>query len=167
MEKAVLSLGSCMGDSRALLKLAEEELSRLPDTRVAAQAPLYETEAVDVPDKYAGTIFLNTVVVLETALPCDDLSRAIHAIEDRLGRVRTGERHAPRTIDIDLIAYGDVRSNRDDLRLPHPEAARRRFVMEPLAEIWPDFVLPGETRTAAQIRDSLPLNPAVRRLPTS
>lgn len=162
--ESVLSLGSCLGDSAATLKRAIHEISLLGKTTIVATASLYETEAVDVPEKYKDLVFLNTLVIIDTALTSDELSNAVHGIEDKLGRVRTGERHAPRTIDIDIVAYGDVISGREDLRLPHPEAIRRRFVMEPLAEVRPDFVLPGQDKTATEILAALPQRPAARKV---
>ena len=161
---AILSLGSCMGDKAAVIEAAIAALAALPSSRLTARASLYETEPVDVDPRFGDLIFLNTVVALETALPADDLSTAVHEIEFRLGRRRSGIRHEPRTIDIDIVALGDLTCDRPDLRLPHPEAANRRFVMEPLAEILPDFVLPGQSLTAAALLATLPERPAVRRL---
>lgn len=163
--EAVLSLGSCLGDSAATLKRAVGELAALPQTRLVATSSLYLTEAVDVPKQYKDLVFANAIAIIDTGLSCDALSEAAHAIEARLGRVRTDERHAPRTIDIDLVACGDTLSQRDDLRLPHPEAARRRFVIEPLAEIRPSYILPGQGKTATEILAGLPTSPAVTRQP--
>ena len=160
---ALLSLGSNLGDRLANLRAAFAALeAEIPHTAFET-APVYETEPVDVPEEWAGQTYYNTAAAVETDLTPDALSTIVHAIEDKLGRRRIGY-HAPRTIDIDIVAFGNARSSRIDLKLPHPEATRRRFVMEPLAEVWPDCVFPGETRTAAQIRDALPPRPAVRRL---
>ena len=118
---------------------------------------------MDVPPQWSGQSYLNTAAALETDLSPDALSATVHAIEDRLGRRRFGY-HAPRTIDIDIVAFGDARSTRPDLRLPHPEAASRRFVLQPLADICPDFILPGQTHTIAALLAALPPEPKVRRL---
>ena len=160
---ALLSLGSNLGDRLANLRAALAALEAdIPHAAFDA-APVYETEPVDVPAEWAGQSYLNTAAAVETDLAPDALSTIVHAIEDRLGRRRIGY-HAPRTIDIDIVAFGDARSARPDLRLPHPEAAARRFVLQPLADIRPDFILPGQTRTIAELLAALPREPAVTRL---
>ncbi len=153
-----------MGDSAALLKNAQEKICSLPGTSLISASSLYETEAVDVPERYKDIRFFNSVIIIETTLSCDNLSTAIHDIEYQLGRIRTGERHAPRLIDIDIIACEDIKLNRDDLKLPHPEAVNRRFVMEPLAEICPDCILPLQNKTAREILSYLPTSPAVWKI---
>ena len=157
---ALLSLGSNLGDRLANLRAAFAALETdIPHTSFVT-APVYETEPVDVPEEWAGQNYYNTAVALETDLTPDELSVAVHAIEDKLGRKRIGY-HAPRTIDIDIVAFGDARSSRPDLKLPHPEAASRRFVLQPLADIVPDFMLPGQTRTIAELLAVLPRNEKV------
>ena len=160
---ALLSLGSNLGDRVANINAAIDELERGIPHSSMLRAPLYETEPVDVPGEYADVRFVNTAVAIETGIDPDELSRIVHSVEDALGRVR-GERHAPRVIDIDIVAFGDARSSRTDLRLPHPEAASRRFVLAPLADIVPDFILPGQKRTISELLAGLPLRPAVTRL---
>ncbi len=158
---ALLSLGSNLGDRLANLRAAFAALeSDIPHTSFVT-APVYETEPVDVPDEWKGQSYLNTAARIDTDLSPDDLSVSVHAIENRLGRKRTGY-HAPRTIDIDIVAFGDARSSRPDLKLPHPEASSRRFVLRPLADICPDFILPGQTRTIAELLASLPPGQDVR-----
>ena len=93
-----------------------------------------ETTPVDVPPEYADLAFLNQVLVLWTTLKPYDFSRRMHAVEDRLGRVRT-VRNGPRTIDVDLIAFGGLVNDDPALTLPHPRAHLRDFVMRPLAEL--------------------------------
>lgn len=156
-----------MGDSVALLEKAATMVEALPDTKPLARSSLYETEAVDVPPQFADIKFINSVIAVETTLSPEAFSEAIHGIETALGRVRSGLRHEPRSIDIDIVAFGPLVSADPALTLPHPEAARRRFVMEPLVEILPDFILPGQARTAAEIASSLPARPTVRRLASS
>ena len=158
--EVILSLGSNLGDRRAHLIAARAALAALPATRLVACAPLYETEPVDAPAD-GGRLYLNTVLVLESALEPEAFSEAMHAIEARLGRVRGPERHAPRPIDIDLVAFGDLRRDTPSLRLPHPEAARRRFVLQPLADVRPGLRLPGQSRTVRELLAALPTTPAV------
>jgi 2-amino-4-hydroxy-6-hydroxymethyldihydropteridine diphosphokinase len=161
--EAILSLGSNLGDRRAHLIAARDALATLPETRLKACAPLYETEPVEVPEAYRGAAYLNTIAVLETGLSPENLSREAHAIEARLGRRRGAERCAPRCIDIDLIACGDAVRDLPTLRLPHPRALQRRFVCQPLADVRPDLVLPGSERSARAALAALPPRPAVRR----
>jgi 2-amino-4-hydroxy-6-hydroxymethyldihydropteridine diphosphokinase/thiamine pyrophosphokinase len=132
--RAVVSLGSNVGNRAAYLRRAVAALSRLPRTRLLDASAVRETEPVDVPREFAAQKFLNQAAVFETTLEPLAFSRAMHAIEDRLGRVRT-VRNGPRTIDIDLILYGDVKMETQELTLPHPRAKLRRFVLEPLREL--------------------------------
>ena len=152
---AVLSLGSCMGDSVALMRRAAGMVEELPRTSPVARSSIYETAAVDVPEEFRDIKFLNAVMAVETELTPAAFSDAIHAIEAALGRRRSGIRHEPRNIDIDIVAFGDCHSDDPALMLPHPEAARRRFVMEPLAEILPDYILPGQGKAAGEIAAAL------------
>ena len=129
--RAVLSLGSNLGNRAAYLRRAVKALAALPGTRLVAESEVIETEGVEVPDEFAALRFLNEVALFETTLEPLAFSRAMHGIEDRLGRVRT-VRNGPRTIDIDLVAFGDVRMDTPELTLPHPRARERAFVTVPL-----------------------------------
>jgi 2-amino-4-hydroxy-6-hydroxymethyldihydropteridine diphosphokinase len=162
---ALLSLGSNIGDRVANIQAAVTALERELPHSSFVRAPLYETTPVDVPPEFTDTLFVNTALAVETSIDPDGLSRIVHGVEDALGR-RRSVRHAPRTIDIDIIAFGDARSSRSDLRLPHPEAASRRFVLAPLADVVPGFVLPGQTRTIAELLAAMPADDGqgVRRL---
>ena len=132
--RAVVSLGSNMGDRASFLKRALAALAKLPETRLVDASSVCETEPVDVPSKFASQKFLNQVALFETTLAPLAFSRAMHAIEDRLGRVRT-VRNGPRTIDLDLILFGDERMATEELTLPHPRAHERDFVLAPMREI--------------------------------
>ncbi len=162
--EAILSLGSNQGDRLAWLKRAGLALLALPRTRLVALSPVYESDPVDVPETCLALPFLNCVAVLETTLDPSALSDAVHAIEADLGRTRDGTRGQPRTIDIDIIAFGELALNTPALTLPHPRAAARRFVLQPLADLRPGCVLPGQTRTVAELLGALPPVPSVRRL---
>jgi len=161
--EAALSLGSNLGDRRAHLCRARDGLAALSGTTVLVVSSIYETEPVDVPACHRDAGFLNAVVIVETRLDADAFSEHVHALEGMLGRRRGAVRHAPRTIDIDIIYFGDVTRGQPDLRLPHPEWSRRRFVCAPLAELRPDLVLPGETRTVREILAALPMTPSAVR----
>lgn len=137
-KRVALSLGSNIGNRAAHLKKALRELSRLPRTRLLDASAVTETEPVGVPREFAAQKFLNQAAVFETELEPLEFSRAMHAIEDRLGRVRT-VKNGPRTIDIDMIVYEGVRMRGSELTLPHPRARRRAFVTMPLMEIGIDM----------------------------
>jgi len=131
---AIVSLGSNLEPRARFLERALERLSALPKTRLVRTSSVRETEPVGVPDDFAALKFLNQAAVFETELEPLDFARAMHAIEDDLGRVRT-VRNGPRTIDIDLIDFGGRRLDTPELTLPHPRARERAFVMEPLREL--------------------------------
>jgi len=132
--RAIVSLGSNLGNRAMYLRRAVKALSALPETRLLAESEVIETEGVDVPDEFASLKFLNQVVLFETTLAPLVFSRAMHAIEDRLGRVRT-VRNGPRTIDIDLIDYGGLKVDSPELKLPHPRARSRDFVTSPMRSL--------------------------------
>ena len=124
---------------------------------------MYETEPVDVPHAFAGLFYLNAVVIVETTLAVKTFSDAVHAIEARLGRQRGAIPNLPRTIDIDIITFDALRVDSPTLALPHPRARERRFVLQPLADLRPGLVLPGERRSVADLLRALPEAPRVTR----
>lgn len=132
--RALVALGSNMGDRAGYLHQALRALKRLPDTRFIEASSIIETKGVEVPEEFAHCDFYNQVALFETTLPPLGFSRRMHAIEDWLGRVRT-VKNGPRTIDLDLIAYGDERMQSDELTLPHPRAKERDFVVRPMREL--------------------------------
>lgn len=137
MSRAVISLGSNLGDRSAHLEFAVSEL-RVAGELVAV-SPAYSTAPVGGPEQ---PDYLNAVVLLETDLHADELLEVCHLIEDQAGRVRA-ERWGPRTLDLDLIAYDDVVSDDPELTLPHPRAAERAFVLRPWLDVDPDATLAG------------------------
>lgn len=140
LRKVVYSLGSNLGDRLANLQGAVDAIRDTPDVIVVDVSSVYETTAVGGPQDSPD--FLNLVIVAETTLePRTLLERAL-AIEDAFGRERT-ERWGPRTLDVDLIAVGDTLSDVPDLKLPHPRAHERSFVLAPWAEVDPLGVVPG------------------------
>ncbi|MGQ0849791.1 MAG: 2-amino-4-hydroxy-6-hydroxymethyldihydropteridine diphosphokinase [Actinomycetota bacterium] len=141
--RAAVALGSNLGDRLGYLRSAVSGLGQLG--QVAAVSSLYETDAVGGPEQGR---YLNAVVVLETSLEPVVLLAALLDLEKANGRLR-GERWGPRTLDLDLIVYDDLVIETDELRLPHPRAHQRRFVTEPLNEVWPDARLAnGASRSA-------------------
>jgi 2-amino-4-hydroxy-6-hydroxymethyldihydropteridine diphosphokinase len=145
-----LSLGSNLGDRLEHLRRAAQRISVLPGVRIVAAAPVYETEPVGVQPVHATLKYLNTVLVIDGPAELDALSDALHAIETDLGRRRSADRNAPRTIDIDLIYVGGVRRRDGKLDLPHPRWAERRFVLQPLADVRPDLRLPDGEGTVRE-----------------
>lgn len=135
LSRAVISLGSNIEPCSEYLRRAVEMLADMPDTKLLRKSSVRSTDPVDVPVMFASLKFLNQVVTLDTALDVCDFSERMHAIEDMLGRVR-GTRNGPRTIDLDLVSFGGRRISTPALTLPHPRAAEREFVMQPLREIW-------------------------------
>lgn len=132
--RAAVSFGSNLGDREANLRRAVAALAGFPATRLAACSSVVETDPVDVPAEFASLKFLNCAAIYDTDLDPFDFSRRMHAVEDAMGRRRT-VRNGPRTIDIDLVTFGDMRIDTPDLVLPHPRAAGRDFVAKPLAEL--------------------------------
>jgi 2-amino-4-hydroxy-6-hydroxymethyldihydropteridine diphosphokinase len=160
--EVALSLGTNLGRRMENLRAARAQLDAIPDSRVLEASPVYETEPVDVASEHQSDFFLNAIVLVETALPLPVFSRHIHHIESELGRVRAADRNAPRVIDIDIICAGTEHSTTTELTVPHARWAVRRFVVQPLADVRPGWVLPGETRTVRQVLDALPPEPVVR-----
>jgi 2-amino-4-hydroxy-6-hydroxymethyldihydropteridine diphosphokinase len=139
IRRAVLALGSNLGDRMATLQGALDTLADTPDVWVTAVSPVYETDPVNAPE--GSDKFLNAVVLADTTLPAHTLLDRALAIEDAFDRVREVQKNAPRTLDVDLIAVGDRRSDDNLLKLPHPRAKERAFVLQPWHDVEPDAVL--------------------------
>ena len=137
--RAVLAVGSNLGDRLGTLQECVAAIGRLPGTDVVAISPVYETDPVGGP---AQPDYLNAVLVVQTGLGPRELQEAAHRIEADFGRVRE-ERFGPRTLDIDIISYADEVSDDPVLTLPHPRAHERAFVLAPWHDIDADAELPG------------------------
>jgi 2-amino-4-hydroxy-6-hydroxymethyldihydropteridine diphosphokinase len=141
IRRAVLALGSNLGERLTALQGAVDTLADTPEVWVTGVSSVYETEPVDSP---AGADkFLNAVVMIDTTLSAGTLMDRALAIEDAFHRERPAEHNAPRTLDVDLIVVGDRKANDEFLTLPHPRAKERAFVLRPWAELEPDAVLLG------------------------
>ncbi|MEX0160151.1 MULTISPECIES: 2-amino-4-hydroxy-6-hydroxymethyldihydropteridine diphosphokinase [unclassified Microbacterium] len=140
---AVVAFGANLGDREDTIRAAAERIARLPLVRDVRLSSLFETVALrlDGPDPEAPG-YVNAVALVTTRLAPSILLGMLHAIEDEHGRERH-ERWGDRTLDLDLIAYGDESADRDGLQLPHPRAFERLFVLEPWLELDSDAVLPG------------------------
>nr|WP_246416208.1 2-amino-4-hydroxy-6-hydroxymethyldihydropteridine diphosphokinase [Nocardioides luti] len=140
IRRAVLALGSNLGERLTALQGAVNAIADTPDVWVTGVSPVYETQPVDSPAE--AKTYLNAVVLIDTTLAATRLLDRALAIEDAFDRERTEVRNAPRTLDVDLIVVGDRRSDDDTLRLPHPRAAERAFVLQPWFDLEPDAEFP-------------------------
>jgi 2-amino-4-hydroxy-6-hydroxymethyldihydropteridine diphosphokinase len=152
------SLGSNLGDRVAHLRAAKRMLLEQPQARFLAQSSLYETEPVGVDPAYRHLTFVNAVLLIGSSWPVEGWMSRVQGIEDALERQRTADRFAPRTIDIDILYAGGTSVGGTGLVVPHPRWAGRRFVLEPLAEVRPDLILPGARGSVRSILDQLPAN---------
>ena len=148
MTHAVLALGSNLGNREAAISMAVRQVAELDGVELVATSMVHESVAVkpDGPDD-AAPAYLNAVIAIETLLAPEELLVAVNGIEQTLGRVRA-ERWADRTLDIDIITYGDLAMQTETLTIPHPRAAERSFVLEPWLDIDPEAELPGYGRVA-------------------
>jgi len=158
MADAYLGLGSNLGDKRAHLRQALDRLSLV--CAVKTVSSLYVTEPVGNKEQ---NWFLNAAVHIGCEQPPAELLSLLLATEHDLGRVRSAK-NAPRTIDIDLLFYGDLVLESEDLAVPHPRLHERRFVLAPLAEIAPDLMHPVLGRSIQELADTLESDERVERL---
>ena len=143
-ERVFVGLGANLGDAAATVRAALDELDHLPSTHCVARSSLYRSAPVDGD----GPDYINAVAELRTELQPAALLAALQAIEQRFGRERP-YRNAPRTLDLDLLLYGDQVLATPPLTLPHPRMHERAFVLLPLAEIAPELQVPGLGSVAA------------------
>lgn len=152
MTVAYVGLGANMGEPRRQLEQALRELDEVPLTRVIGSSSLYRSAPLgyaDQPD------FVNAVAQLETRLPAKGLLAALQAIEARHGRERSFA-NAPRTLDLDLLLFGDERISEPELTVPHPRMHERAFVLLPLVEIAPEAAIPGRGKASALLERLAP-----------
>lgn len=136
IRRIVVALGSNLGDRLANLQGAVDSLSDTPDVWLTGASSVYETSPVDAPD--GSDDFLNAILLADTTLSAHRLLDRALAVEDAYDRDRSHGVNAPRTLDIDLITIGDRRSDTEELRLPHPQAHARAFVLQPWLDVEPD-----------------------------
>ncbi len=152
-----LSLGSNVGDRQAQLQEARDRLAAIG--RVVAESSFYETEPVEFTQQ---PWFLNCALALETSKNPKQVMATILRIEEEMGRRRV-QKKGPRSIDIDILLFGDAILDSKELTIPHPAMHRRRFVLEPLREIAPELVHPVLKRTIRELHDALPPGQAVKK----
>jgi 2-amino-4-hydroxy-6-hydroxymethyldihydropteridine diphosphokinase len=157
--RAVVAIGSNLDGPAERVRQAFDELAGLPSTRLLARSSLYRTAPVGY---LAQPAFVNACALVETSLGPRELLEGLLAIERRHGRVRDIP-DGPRTLDLDIVLYGDRVMHEHGLTLPHPRAHERAFVLAPLLDVWPEAVIPGRGG-AAFLRDRV-RDQAVERLP--
>lgn len=135
---AYIGIGANLGDARGNVLDAVARLRRLPGTTVTGVSSLYRTAPIDS----SGDDYINAVARIDTTLAAEALLRALHDIEQQHGRERP-YRNAPRTLDLDVLLYGDERIASPTLTVPHPRLTQRAFVLVPLLELAPSIDIPG------------------------
>jgi 2-amino-4-hydroxy-6-hydroxymethyldihydropteridine diphosphokinase len=160
---AIVALGSNLGDSRKIILDALAQLQNFSDAPIL-KSSLWQTSPVDCPPD--SPRFVNAVAGL---VPRNDetpesLLKKLRELEIEFGRMPKSVLNEPRPLDLDLIAFGNETRNLPELILPHPRAHQRRFVLQPMNEIAPDFILPGQGGTVAQLLIGLPADETVTRL---
>jgi len=149
---AYLALGANLGDAQAGVRVAIEAIAGIPGCRLRQRSSLYRTAPVDA----GGPDYINAVVEIDTTLTAPALLQRLQALELQAGRERP-YRHAPRTLDIDILLFGNAVMRSEALELPHPRMWRRAFVLVPLAQIAPQRVSAEQLQKVA--------NQACERLP--
>jgi 2-amino-4-hydroxy-6-hydroxymethyldihydropteridine diphosphokinase len=138
--RAYVGLGANLGDRAAMLRAALEQLAAEPEISLVGVSGFRETDPVGIAEQPR---FLNAAAAVDTELPARQLLDRLLAVERRLGRTREGPRFGPRTIDLDLLLYGDAEIVEPGLQVPHPRLHERLFALEPLAELDAALVVPG------------------------
>lgn len=147
--QALIGLGANLGERKANLLRAWKLLGETSGVTTLRISRFYETEPVTLSPEIEQPMYLNAVGLLETEMSARELLRILLAIEEKLGRART-ERWAARTVDLDLLLFGDLVVQSDELTVPHPRMTERCFVLEPAAEIVPDMLHPISGKTILQ-----------------
>ena len=161
MTKAFIGLGSNLGEREEQIRRALDELGKLSRTSLTRVSSIYDTAPVGEVEQPR---FLNAVASVATELTAGELLWNLLLVEQRLGRARTKvKKWGPRTIDLDLLFYGDLVIDEPGLQVPHAEAHNRAFVLAPLAELEPEFVHPALGETIATILNRLPPESGVRK----
>jgi 2-amino-4-hydroxy-6-hydroxymethyldihydropteridine diphosphokinase len=139
-----IGIGANLGDARGNVDDAVARLGLLPESRLLRTSPYYRSAPIDS----SGDDYVNAVASIDTKLSAADLLAALHTIEAEHGRERP-YRNAPRTLDLDLLLYGDAIIETDTLTVPHPRLLERAFVLRPLLDIAPAITVPGHGRAAS------------------
>lgn len=151
MPQAFIGIGSNQGNSEEIIRNALDSINNIPEVEVQQVSSLYLTEPVGFEDQ---PWFYNCVAEVDTTLSPHKLLEVLQGIENQLGRVRT-IRWGPRTVDLDILLYGEITLDGELLTIPHPRMEERAFVIVPLAEIAPGVVIPGG-RKVSDVKSELP-----------
>lgn len=162
MPRVYIGLGSNLAEPVQQLEAALAALGRLPRCRLVAQSSLYASDPLGPPDQPR---YVNAVAALDCELAPLELLDALQAIEREQGRVRKAERWGPRTLDLDILLFGNLQLDEERLRVPHYHMHARAFVLYPLAEIAPQLVLP-DRRTLQELLAACPPQ-GLERLPVA
>ncbi len=144
-----IAFGSNLGDRLQNLSEAKQRLSATLQIKLLAASPIYEAEPVGCPSNTQP--FLNAVVQIETSLPPLELLATLQQIEEAMGRAKTRPKNVPRRIDLDLLTCDGLILKDARLTLPHPEMTKRRFVLQPLADIAVEYVVAGTGKTVREL----------------
>lgn len=159
-----IALGSNVGNRLANLRAAYRNVANLSSDPAAVRcSSIYETSPVDSPPGVSS--YLNAVMEIEYDRPAIALLDSLLQIERALGRPSKRPRNAPRSIDLDLLYVGNSTLNSPEIIIPHPRIGQRRFVLEPLAEVVPDLVLPGQTHSIRHLLMGLKTEEEVTKVP--
>ncbi len=160
---AIIALGSNQGDSRQIMLRAMQRLRELSD-RPILKSSLWRTAPVDCPP--GSPYFINAVVglVARDGETPESLLAKLQGIESDFGRQPKKVHNEPRPLDLDIIAFGAEQRATRELTLPHPRAHRRRFVLQPLSEIAPTLVLPGQIKSVLELLDALPSDQSIQKI---
>ena len=160
---AFVALGSNLGDSVSILHRAMARLRAFSDAPLL-QSSLWRSSPVACPPGSPDFVNASVGLAPRAGDTPESLLASLHALEREFGRARSLVRNAPRPLDLDLIAFGSHLCNTPELILPHPRAHLRRFVLQPLSEIAPGFVLPGQTRTIQKLLEQSGSDEALTRI---
>lgn len=157
MTLAYIGLGSNLSDPQQQLNQAKAAIAALPDTQIKQCSSIYQSPAMTL-DNEPQNDYLNAVIAIDTTLDAEQLLEQLQRIEDAQGRVRD-KRWGARTIDLDILLYGNLQISTELLNLPHAEMHKRRFVLEPLQQIAPQLRIPAqaELQTLLQAVQDQPL----------
>jgi 2-amino-4-hydroxy-6-hydroxymethyldihydropteridine diphosphokinase len=153
---ALIAIGSNLGDRLANVRAGVAGIGAHPDVEITAVSRLYETAPVGGPDDQGP--YLNAALAVTTSLPAGDVLQLLHRIEASRERERVVH-WGPRTLDLDLLVYGDLVSDDPTLCVPHPRQHERRFVMVPVCDVAPDLVHPRLGRRMSELLAALPVEP--------
>lgn len=157
MTLAYIGLGSNLSDPQQQLNQARAAIAELPDTQIKQSSSIYQSPAMTL-DNEPQNDYLNAVIAIDTSLDAEQLLDQLQRIENLQGRVRD-KRWGARTIDLDILLYGDLQLSSESLNLPHAEMHKRRFVLEPLQQVAPQVRIPAqaELQTLLQAVQDQPL----------